>query len=265
MYALLNTFAPFKCMNKFTITTFFLMAVTANQLTAQIDTIPKVAKRVKKDWSKVNMTSRPNDHFMFQIGYDNWAQKPDSISIRGFNRSINVYFLLDFPLKTDPRWSGAIGLGIGSSNIYFDRTNIDIAGFQNDSISFTRNSNNNYFKKMKLATAYLEAPVELRFSSNPEEPARSFKITIGAKIGTLLSAHTRGKNLLNKDGRLVREYVLKEYSKVFFNNLRYVATARISKGVFGIFATYQLNGLIKQNAGPSQIRPYSIGLTISGL
>ena len=72
-----------------------------------------VEGKPKKDWSKINLTKRSADHFMFQLGYDNWAGAPDSVHIRGFNRSANFYVMFDFPFKTDPRLSIGAGLGIG--------------------------------------------------------------------------------------------------------------------------------------------------------
>ncbi|HEX6426970.1 MAG TPA: hypothetical protein VF008_04755, partial [Niastella sp.] len=46
-------------------------------LFAQDSTI--AAKPKKKDWSKINLSNRPNDHFMIQIGYNGWASMPDTI------------------------------------------------------------------------------------------------------------------------------------------------------------------------------------------
>ena len=44
---------------------------------------------------------RSNDHFMFQIGYTSWQGKPDSIHTSGLPRSINLYFLFDYPSLQD--------------------------------------------------------------------------------------------------------------------------------------------------------------------
>src|ERR1700726_5345936 len=96
---------------------FFVIALvllTAAAAVAQKDTTTQTSK--KKDWSKVKLGHRANDHFMFQLGYDNWAGRPDTIQTTGLSRSVNVYFMLDFPFKSDPRFRAAAGLGIGSSN-----------------------------------------------------------------------------------------------------------------------------------------------------
>ena len=86
---------------------------------AKTEQSKKTEEPKKKNWSKIDLSHRANDHFMIQIGYDNWVGTPDTIHIAGFNRSFNFYFMLDFPFKTDPRLSVGAGLGIGSSNIFF--------------------------------------------------------------------------------------------------------------------------------------------------
>jgi hypothetical protein len=227
---------------------------------AQTETQPPAKK---KDWSKVNLSNRPGDHFVIQLGHDGWMNKPDSIKTKGLSRSLSIYFMIDFPFKSDPRFSIAVGAGVSGSNIYFEKTRIDVAG-PGTKLVFKNVSDTNYFKKYKLATTYAEAPLELRFSSNPENTSSSFKFAIGAKIGTLLNAHTKGKNLLSKTGSTLNAYTLKETSKRFFNGTRFSGTARVGYGNFSLFTSYQITPLLKDAAGPV-IHPYTIGLMISGL
>jgi len=47
---------------------------------------------------------------------------------KGLSHSVNIYLMLDFPFKSDPRFSAALGLGIGSSNIKFDNQEPNIIG-----------------------------------------------------------------------------------------------------------------------------------------
>ncbi len=115
-----------------------------------------------------------------------------------------------------------------------------------------------------MATAYLEAPVELRFSSNPDDNKKSVKLALGVKVGTLLSAQVKGKNLQNRGGTTVNEYKVKESSKQFFNKNRLSATARFGYGHFSLFGSYQITSLFKEGVAP-KINPFSVGLTLSGL
>ena len=211
------------------------------------------------------MSNRPNDHFLLQLGYNGWAQKPDTVQTKGFSRSFNIYFMFDFPFKTDPRFSVGIGAGFGSDNIFFSKTIIDISGRNNNAtLNFKNVADTNYFKKYKLNTTFLEAPVELRFAANPANSNKSWKLAVGAKIGTMLSAHTKGKNLLTKTGSTINTFTTKEKSKRYFNGTRLAVTGRISYGVIGVYGSYQVNSFIKEGFGPD-VRPFQIGLTISGL
>ncbi|ULQ55994.1 outer membrane beta-barrel protein [Flavihumibacter rivuli] len=229
---------------------------------AQAQTEP-TDKKKKKDWSKVNLGNRANDHFMFQFGYDGWAQKPDSIRTTGIGRHLNIYFMFDFPVKVDPRFSIGIGAGIGSSNIFLDKQEADITGRTND-LRFPDVSDTTHFKKYKLANAWAELPIELRFVANPMNSNKSWKIAIGVKVGTMLDAHTKGKTLQNSKGSTISNHIEKEKSKTYFNNTRFSGTVRFGYGNFTLHGAYQINSLIKDNRGP-QVRPFSIGLTISGL
>jgi hypothetical protein len=244
-------------------TTVLLITASASaQTIAKTDSTKK-----KKDWSKVHLTNRANDHFMAQLGYDGWAPIPDTIHTKGFSHSINVYVMMDLPFKTDARFSVGIGLGVGSSSIIFNKQQPNIIAttttlpFPDLSSSTT---NLNHFKKFKLVSSYLEAPVELRFVGDPENSDNSWKAAVGIKAGILLNVHTRGKTLLNAAGTTLNNYVEKESSKNFFNGTRLAGTARVGYGHVSLFGQYQVTSFIKDGRGPA-IHPYSIGITLSGL
>ena len=216
----------------------------------------------KKKKQPIDMSNRPNDHFMVQFGVANWSGKPDTINKKGFSKSFNVYFLFDFPFKTNPKLSIAIGPGIGTDHIVFSKTHVGIKDVAS-TFPFTNVADTDHYKKTKLATAYLEAPVEFRYSDDPLNSKR-LKVAVGIKVGTLLNAHTRNTKFENKSGKTLNDFVQKESSKRFFNKSRICATGRIGWGHISVFASYQLTPLIKDGAGPV-IKPYSIGLTLSGL
>jgi hypothetical protein len=216
-----------------------------------------------KKKNTIDLSGRAKDHFMIQLGSFGWSGKPDSIKTKGLSHSLNFYFLFDFPFKTNPHFSAAIGAGVGSDQIYFDKTYVGIKDVTT-LLHFTNQADTNHFKKTKLATTYLEAPIELRYTFDPENNGKSLKIAVGAKVGTLLNAHTRSKDLVTKTGASITPYVQKESSKRFFNGNRLVLTARVGWGHFSLFYNYQV-GILFKNATAADIHPRSIGLTISGL
>ncbi|MEO7312715.1 MAG: outer membrane beta-barrel protein [Chitinophagaceae bacterium] len=249
------------------LTAFSLGSATA-QDSVRVTTTTTTTAKTKRDWSKIDLSSRANDHFMIQFGADGWSGAPDSIRTKGFSRHFNMYFMLDKPFKTDPRFSVGFGVGIGSSNIFLNNTLVDVAGKTSSSTLVFKNADSsNHYKKYKLATAYAEIPVELRYSSNPLDANQSWKLALGVKLGTLLDAHTKGKEPQDKNGNTLSgmaKVIEKEKSKKFFNSTRIAATARIGYGHFSLYGSYQLNSLIKDGFGP-QIKPWSIGLCLTGL
>ncbi|MBG9375565.1 outer membrane beta-barrel protein [Panacibacter sp. DH6] len=226
---------------------------------------PKETK-VKTDWKKIDLSNRANDHFMIQFGYDGWTNAPDSANPGGFSRHFNFYFMLDKPFKSNPRYSVGLGLGFASSNIFFKDTYIDIKSTTATTLPFKNVASADHFKRYKLTTTWVEAPLEFRYASNPVTPDKGWKAAIGFKFGLMLKAYTKGKDLLNSTGSSIygKGYTLKEYDKKFFNTSRVAATARVGVGNFSIDGSYSLTGLVKSASG-STVNPYSIGLTISGL
>jgi len=219
----------------------------------------------KKSPTKMDLSNRTGDHLMIQLSSDHWLNVPDSIGsrIKGFSRGFNAYFMLDKPFKSNPKLSVAFGVGVSTSNIFFKNTNVDLkAG--GTRLPFTNLDTVNHFKKYKLTTAFLEIPIELRFSAKPDNNNKSFKFAVGAKVGTLVSAHTKGKTLQDRNDRTINSYTQKETSKRFFNGTRLSATARVGYGMYSIFASYQINNLLKDGAGP-EVRPLQVGIAISGL
>jgi hypothetical protein len=219
----------------------------------------------KPKTKSAEVVNRAGDHIVFQLGSDMWLNAPDSITShkKGLARSANLYVMMDKPLKSDNRFSFAFGLGVGTSNMYFKKYKADISS-TSSKIPFTNLDSANHFKKYKLTTAFLEVPVELRFTNDIKNPKKSLKAAIGVKVGSLLNAHTKGKTLQSKTGTTVNNYVEKESDKHFFNSTRLSVTARLGYANYSLFASYQINGLLKDGVGP-QIKPLQVGISFSGL
>lgn len=220
---------------------------------------PETTKKKKT----IDLSGRANDHFMLQLGYTGWAGKPDSINTKGWSKSFNVYFMFDFPFKTNPKLSMAFGPGISSDHIKFSKTYVGIKE-TTPTLQFRNLADTNHFKRVKLNTTYLEVPVEFRYTADPLNSDKSFKWAIGVKVGTMIDAHTRNKDLQDKNGNTINNYKMKEASKRYFNSTRLVGTARVGLGHFSLYGSYQITSLFKEGVA-AEIRPWTIGLTLSGL
>ena len=215
--------------------------------------------------TKISLANRANDHLMIQLTSDHWSGMTDSIANhqQGFSRGFNAYFMLDKPFRSSPKFSIGFGVGISTSNINFKRINIDVKSLT-PTLPFTPADSTNHFKKYKLATSYLEVPLEFRYSSKPLQPNKSFKIALGARVGTLVNAHTKGKILQDKNNNTINSYTEKENDKRFINGTRFIATARVGYGIFSLYGAYQINTVLKSGTGPL-MHLYQVGITLSGL
>lgn len=238
----------------------FTLSLACFALHAQ-DTLPAVNSNIKT----IKLKNRPGDHFMFQLSYDKWSGMPDSISShqKGFSRGFNAYFMFDKPFRSAPKFSLGIGVGISTSNIFFKKMDVGVSSFT-AKLPFTPLDSVNHFKKYKLATSYLEVPLEFRYTAKPDNYNKSLKAAIGLRLGTLVNAHTKGKNLLDKNNNAAGAFTNKTNSKRFINGTRFMATARIGYGIFNLFGAYSLSNVLKDGVGP-EMKLYQVGITISGL
>lgn len=213
-----------------------------------------------------NLGNAPSDHIMVQLGYNGLGGSDDTTSNSGFSRQFNIQFLFNKPLQTTPHLAIGYGVGLSWDNFFFHNKYVNIRpGSGNTSVSFDEGTSNRY-KKFKLALAYFEIPLELRYYKNIENPQQGFKFAVGLKPGYLLSAHTKGKNQIDGNGNSVygSGYINKISDKYFFNSYSLTGTARVGIGAFSLYGNYSLFSMFKSNYGPS-LRPFSIGLSVSGL
>ncbi len=244
-----------------------ILALSIVQLTfAQEASTKKTNKEnsSSSDFPKKMRRAQPSDHFLVQFGSDSWMNKNDSVRTDG-GKHFNFYLMTDKTFKTNPKFSVAYGLGLGTSNIYFNKTYVDIKSNANR-LPFTNVEGTNHFSKFKVTEIFLELPVEVRYTFNPSNYAKSWKVALGAKVGTLLKAYSKGKDLQDKTGASIYgpTYIEKEYNKKFFNGTRLSVTGRIGYGNFSISGAYTLTPVLKAGFGP-EMNTMSLGLTISGL
>lgn len=215
---------------------------------------------------KIDLSNRPSDHIIVQVSSDRWLNAPDSIDEKrkGSSRGANIYFMLDKPFKSNPKFSIAFGLGFSTSHIFLDKLRVNIDG-NTPVLNFQSLDNSSRFKKYKVSTTYLELPLELRYTSNPEKANKSLKVALGLKIATLLNAHTKGKELQDETGSKINDVIEKINSKSYFNTTRVAATARIGYGNFSLFGSYNLNSSLFKDNTTAPMKLLQVGLTLSGL
>jgi hypothetical protein len=194
--------------------------------------------------TKIDLSGRAADHLVFQFGSDALMSRPDSVKTSGFSRHFNVYFMYDKPFKKNQHYSVAFGAGLGTSNIFLDdhtyanlKTSASTLPFQH------LDSTANHFAKQKLTTIYLQAPVELRYYSDPAHPGKSWKA----------AASIYGKTFIEK-----------QEDTRFFNSTDVTLTGRVGYGIFSFDMGYTPTGYLRDGYG-AVMNKVSFGITISGL
>ncbi|HMN32511.1 MAG: outer membrane beta-barrel protein [Chitinophagaceae bacterium] len=206
--------------------------------------------------SKTAYSTPSRDNVMLQIGYTNWSGAPDSIKIGGIGRAFGGYITYDFPISKS-NFSFAAGLGAGISNIYLKDQVINRKD-SSTQILFEPETTN--YKKYKLTNTYIEVPFELRYFSDKDDRNKGVKAALGLKVGALVSSYTKGKYVFNE-----KPIIDKISTKRYMETMHYAATARIGYGNFSLYGQYSIGGLFKTGNGPENVRPYQIGLCLSGL
>jgi hypothetical protein len=175
--------------------------------------------------------------------------------------------MMDKPFRTNNKFSLAYGVGFGTNNQYIDKgTFVDLAQVAN-SIRFKQlDSLANRFDKHKVATVYLQVPAEIRYYSNPANPAKSWKFAAGLKVGLLFKGFTKSKDLQTFNGSSLygKTYVQKINNKRFFTNNDFTLTARAGYGIISMNLGYSVSPVVRDGFGPAFNR-LSVGLSISGL
>jgi hypothetical protein len=225
------------------------------------------AQTANKEKKMADLSSRPADHLMIQFGADSWSGGPDSVKTSGIGKHFNIYFMMDKPFKSNNKFSLAYGIGFGTNNQYIDKgTYVDLAQSSN-TIQFKQlDSLANRFDKQKVATVYVQVPAELRYYSNPANPAKSWKFAAGLKVGLLFKGYTKSKDFQTFQGSSIygKTYIQKVSNKRFFTSNDITLTARAGYGLLSLNVGYSVTPVLRDGFGPSFNR-LSVGLSISGL
>jgi hypothetical protein len=218
--------------------------------------------------ANIDLSGRAADHLMIQFGTDRWTNAPDSVKLGGgLSRHFNIYFMYDKPFKSNKHFSLAFGGGVGTSNIFFDdHTVVDIRSSAATLPFRHLDSAANHFSKTKVAEITLQAPVEIRYYSDPAHPNKSWKAAVGLKAGLLVKAYTKSKNYVDRYGNSIYgpTYVEKQIDKRFFNATELTLSSRVGYGMFSFHVDYLTTGVLREGFGPV-MNKISMGLTISGL
>ena len=208
--------------------------------------------------NEAKVANGPRDRFMFNLSFDNaFHKETNGFKTQWHSRGIGLYYMYDIPIKNS-RVSIAPGLGFRHVSLYHNSFMIEDA----NGTSFTAIADykdNDDYKKHKLATNYIEIPVELRFFSKPGKSGKVVKAAVGFRGSFKLTAVNKETN---KENDYYKKFKTKGYKDV--NTFQAGPTLRVGYGGFNVFAYYGVLDVFKKDRGPS-LTPFSIGISITSL
>lgn len=182
--------------------------------------------------------------FVLELGINSALDAPERFdaAIWG-SRTLNIYYTYELQL-----FKSKISLvpGIGFSLERFKFKNGATLGYSGDSVKLLLPSETPITgeRKSQLITNFIDIPVELRFTSNPDDPNRAFKVAVGGRVGYLYDAFTKMK--YKADGETKQ---LKDKQNFNLNRFRYGVYGKLGLGNFSLFGYYNLTPLFKEGEG----------------
>jgi hypothetical protein len=214
-------------------------------------------------------TGRPDipGIFNLEFGLNGHSDAPGNFSTGVWgSRTFNVYYQYEFRLFHSPF---AIVPGLGLSLERFKLKNNYTVGYTtpaHDEIALIPPAEAGVpdISKSMLIANYFEVPIELRFSTKPNDPARSFNISFGARVGVLYDSFTKLK--YKEDGETKK---LKNKQDYHLTQFRYGLMSRIGFGDFSIVGYYNLTPLfeegngLKENGQFKDFNTFTIGISLA--
>lgn len=226
-------------------------------------TISAAAQTTEPSPKKYNRPDIPGA-FVLELGINSALDAPSKFSPALWgSRTLNIYYQYNIRILNS---KFSIVPGVGFSLERFKFKNGATLGYDEDSLKLFTPSETGMtgLRKSQLVTNYFEIPVELRFSTNPEDPGRSFKVAVGGRVGYLYDGFSKLK--YKEDGETKR---LKDKQDWNLTKFRYGLYGKFGIGNFSLFAYYNLTPLFEEGKGPGEknvvndFQTVTVGISLS--
>ncbi len=205
--------------------------------------------------------------FVLELGINRTLNAPSNFSLGLWgSRSLNVYYQYNIRiLKSNFSFVPGIGLSLerfklkNGATLGYDPADDSLKLFTPAETGMTG------IRKSHLVNNYIEVPLELRFSTNPDDPGRSFTAGVGARIGYMYDSFSKLK--YKEDGETKQ---LKDKQNWNLTQLRYGIYGKIGIGNFSLFGYYNLTPLFEEGKGPGEksvvtdFQTVTMGISLSG-
>jgi hypothetical protein len=205
--------------------------------------------------------------FVMELGFNRGIGAPSNFSLGLLgSRTLNIYYQYDIRILKS-RFSLVPGIGFSLERFKFKNNGVlayNSAASDSLQIVTALQAGVPGLKKSQLITNYLDIPVEIRYSSNPDDPGRSFKLSAGARIGYMFDSFTKVK--YKDDGEKKH---LKDKQNFDLTRIRYGLFGKIGIGNFSVFTYYNMTPLFKTGKGPGQkgivtdFNTFTVGISLA--
>ena len=219
---------------------------------------------------KTTIGGRPNipNDLSIEFGLNQLTNRPEDLALNLFgSRTFNVYYQKPFKLFGDQ--SGFVlspGIGIATNKFSFkDNENLFRSSTLGAESSVLKEVKSVYgttidIKSNSLAVNYLEVPIELQYHVNKKDYSKSFRVSLGARVGYLYQAHTK----ISFDSPTTGAVKIKQSENYGLEKIRYGLNFKAGSPGFYVWTTYYLNPLWQVDRGPfkTEANQVSFGLAI---
>jgi hypothetical protein len=199
-----------------------------------------------------------------EYGFNRDLTGPENFSLKFWGtRTVNIYYQYDIRILKS-RMSFVPGIGVSLERYGFKKERTFTYDAE-DSLKLVLPAEYGLdIRKSSLITNFIEVPLELKYSSKPDDPARSFKVSIGGRVGYLYDSFTKIKYRENGETKK-----LKDKQDWNVNKFRYAVSAKIGLGNFSLFGYYNLTNLFEDGKGPylkntqKDFPTFTVGVSLS--
>lgn len=173
----------------------------------------------------------PGD-LIVNVGINTLVDRPQELRLDPFSsKSVGIYYTNRVEISPAFSFYPAIGLGLEKFDFEEEITlTTDTLGVT----SITDISGLGAINKNRLATTYLEAPMEFRFFPKKTSDGSGFFVAVGGSIGVRLSSHMKLK-YVNRGDINVTEKIRSDFN---LSSVRYGVIGRV--GTRGVNAFYRM-------------------------
>ena len=220
---------------------------------------------------KTPIGGRPNipSDLNFEFGFNQLNNRPadlgiDFIGSRSFNASYQ------FPIPVFGKGSGLTlnpGFGVGSDKLEFkDGQNLFINPTLGAESSLLREVTDVYGDNINIlannfSANYLEIPLDLRYHLNKNNYSKSFRVSIGGKVGFLYEAHTK----IKYESAAFDKRKVKDSQNYGLEKIRYAISVKAGSPGFYVWGNFFLNDMWQAGRGPfaTEASQINFGLAVT--